>query len=63
MSEFGLWGLSDPKDWEGNWMNFPVMVMGNIFPLSSPAGALSNLYEFHNIDDFVYQAQLHQFLG
>lgn len=63
VSEFGVWGLSDPKDWEGNWMNFPVMVMGNVFSQSSPANAISNIHEFHNIDDFIYQAQLHQFLG
>ncbi len=63
VSEFGVWGLSDPKDWEGNWMNFPVMVMGNIFPQSAPATAISKVCNFHNLDDFVYQAQLHQFLG
>lgn len=63
VSEFGVWGLSDPKDWEGNWMNFPVTVMGNVFSQSSPANAISNIHKFHNIDDFIYQAQLHQFLG
>lgn len=63
VSEFGVWGLSDPKDWEGNWMRFPVTTMGVKFPNSSPIDAIARVCGFHNIDDFIYQAQLHQFLG
>ncbi|HEY8542407.1 MAG TPA: sugar-binding domain-containing protein [Pseudothermotoga sp.] len=63
ISEFGVWGLSDPKDWEGNWTRFPVTTMGVKFPNSSPIDAIARVCGFHNIDDFIYQAQLHQFLG
>ncbi|MEJ5230369.1 MAG: glycoside hydrolase family 2 TIM barrel-domain containing protein [Pseudothermotoga sp.] len=63
VSEFGVWGLSDQKDWLGNWMNFPVTVMGMKFDGSSPQDAVSLTCRFHNLDDFFYQSQLHQFLG
>lgn len=63
VSEFGVWGLSDPKEWEGNWMRFPVTTMGMTFPGSSPQSSVSNLCDFHNLEDFIHQAQLHQFLG
>ncbi|HBJ81086.1 sugar-binding domain-containing protein [Pseudothermotoga sp.] len=63
VSEFGVWGLSDPKDWEGNWMKFPVTTMGMKFSNSSPIEAIARVCGFHNIDDFIYQTQLNQFLG
>jgi len=63
VSEFGVWGLSDPKVWIGEWSKFPITVMGNSFEGSEPASAIEKMVEFHNIDDLIYQAQLHQFLG
>ncbi len=63
ISEFGVWGLSDQRDWLGNWMNFPVTVMGMKFDGSSPQDAVSLACRFHNLEDFFYQSQLHQFLG
>uniref|UniRef100_A0A832I809 Glycoside hydrolase family 2 n=1 Tax=Pseudothermotoga hypogea TaxID=57487 RepID=A0A832I809_9THEM len=63
VSEFGVWGLSDPKIWLGEWSEFPITVMGNSFEGSEPARAIEKMVEFHNIDDLIYQAQLHQFLG
>jgi len=63
ISEFGVWGLSDQRDWLGNWMNFPVTVMGMKFDGSSPHDAVSLACRFHNLEDFFYQSQLHQFLG
>lgn len=63
VSEFGVWGLSDPKTWVGNWMEFPAMVMGMKFEDSSPRSSIERLAEICNLDDFIYQAQLHQLLG
>jgi hypothetical protein len=37
--------------------------MGNSFEGSEPVRAIEKMVEFHNIDDLIYQAQLHQFLG
>lgn len=63
VSEFGVWGLSDPKTWTGNWAEFPAMVMGVKFEDSSPKSAIERLAKVCNLDDFIYQAQLHQLLG
>ncbi|WP_448532274.1 glycoside hydrolase family 2 protein [Pseudothermotoga sp.] len=63
VSEFGVWGLSDPKAWLGEWSKLPISVMGNSFEGSEPVRAIEKMVEFHNIDDLIYQAQLHQFLG
>ncbi|MEN3009303.1 glycoside hydrolase family 2 TIM barrel-domain containing protein [Pseudothermotoga sp.] len=63
VSEFGVWGPSDPKTWTGKWMNFPILVMGTKFEDSSPSSAIGKLSKIYNLDDFTYQAQLHQLLG
>lgn len=63
VSEFGVWGLSDPKGWTKDWSKFPITVMGNSFEGSEPARAMEKMAQFHNLDDLIYQAQLHQFLG
>ncbi len=63
VSEFGLWGVSDPKCWEGNWHEFPVTVFGKTFEGSEPMHFPKKISHFHDTDDFIYQAQLSQFLG
>lgn len=63
VSEFGVWGLSNPDTWEGNWSNNPVSVAGKVFPGTEPAKALQRISEFHDTHDFIYQAQLNQLMG
>ncbi|AEH50423.1 glycoside hydrolase family 2 protein [Pseudothermotoga thermarum] len=63
VSEFGIWGISDPKTWLGKWSEFPVTVMGLTFDQTQPAYALQGIANFHDLDDLIYQAQLTQFLG
>ncbi len=63
VSEFGIWGISDPKAWLGRWSEFPITVMGLMFDQTQPAYALQRIANFHDLDDLIYQAQLTQFLG
>jgi len=63
LSEFGVWGLSDPRSWEGDWPNYPVTLMGIPFNGTSPGETIKKVFGFHNLDDFVFQTQLNQFLG
>lgn len=63
LSEFGVWGLSHPKTWEGNWSNYPVTLMGIPFDGTSPDEVMKKIFGFHNLDDFIFQTQLNQFLA
>ena len=63
LSEFGVWGLPDQRTWEFNWPNYPVALMGMVFDGSTPEEIMKNIYGFHNLEDFIFQTQLHQFWG
>ncbi|MEM4524353.1 MAG: glycoside hydrolase family 2 TIM barrel-domain containing protein, partial [Archaeoglobaceae archaeon] len=63
VSEFGIWGLSDPKTWEGEWPDYPICIGGKVFPGSSPRENIKKILAFHDLEDFILQTQLNQFLG
>jgi len=64
VSEFGVWGLQDPKLWEGDWPHYPVCIHGKVMEESSPNKHIHKILDYHqNLDDFIFQTQLQQFLG
>lgn len=62
VSEFGLWGLSDFRTWEGFWHKSPIFIVKK-FPNTEPQNAIERISKFTNPDSFIQQANFSEFLG
>jgi len=63
LSEFGVWGLANPDTWCGFWSKNPITIGGMVFMETQPGKAIQKISKFHNVNDFIDQAQLNQLMG
>jgi len=62
VSEFGLWGLSDFRTWEGFWQESPIFIVKK-FPNTEPQDAIEKISRLIDPDSFIQQANFSEFLG
>ncbi|GAH31890.1 unnamed protein product, partial [marine sediment metagenome] len=52
VSEFGLWGLSDFRNWRGFWRKSPIFHRKKS-PHTEPQDAIEKISKFINPDSFI----------